>query len=333
MNKNAIPSDNIQPIPSNKWTKLTSHNIIIAILVSLLVLSVLGINLLVFVGQLLQMIVNLIRPIFDGILGIIFYYIGASVNISADVASDVARTGINIAEGTAHSVGNLLQNEDNVDGPLPEQTDLYKKVFDVTPLDMVDPVPITTPSSADIVESGVNVATLMTYGETAIPVDMASPDKSLNNDLDETIEKELKPDTPSMEASPSWCLVGQYGGKRSCMSLEGSEICESGQTYASQKECLQLHKANAADIVATTAVAKKEIPVTTYTKNWGIAPPIPPPASMSPPMGTGQKGYSHIPVVPQLPNPYYGSIKYRNIQGIPNVNYTGPNTGEYLHNK
>ena len=331
MNKNTVSSN----INTNKWTMPTSKNTIIAILVTLLVLSVLGINILLFVGALLQTIVNLVRPIFDGILGIIFYYLGMAVNVSADVAGDVARTSIDIAEGTAHSVGNLLQNEDNVDGSIPEQTNLYKKIFDVTPANLapsmeydneVQPSSSDTTTMGDTISAGVNVAELM-MEEASVPLNVTIQDNSSKNDLDETIQTELKPNVISIEPSPSWCLVGQYGGKRSCISLDKNQICESGQKYTNQEDCLRLENANANKVVAKPN-EQKSLSKPTYTQNWGIPPPVPPTAAMSPPMGQANCARSQYAI--NLQNPYYGSVKYKNIQGIPNVKYQGNKAGVYL---
>lgn len=344
MNKSVIPKKTtitINSPPSYSPALFSSKNVIIAILVILLILSVLGINLLVIVGYLLQSIVNLIRPIFDSIIGIIFYYIGAAVNVSADVAGDVARTGITIAEGTVHSVGNLLQNEDNVNGPLPQQTAFYKKIFEVIPANLETPSPDYSNNVQQIAQNvgasvapGVDVAELMRK-EVPVPSEVSRPPS--NKDLDETIGREQNPSQISAAPLPAWCLVGQYGGKRSCISLEGNEICESGQIYASQDNCLQLQNANVERVVS------KPMPVApTYTRNWGTPPPIPPTAAMSPPMGANMQqiqppyiptnyiNYQNAPVMSNLPNPYYGSKKYQNIPGISNTAYFGPNAGSFL---
>ena len=89
---------------SNGNQLFSTKNLIILVLVLLLILSFLGINLLVYVGRFLELLVNIVRPLVDGLIGFVFYYIGLAINVSADVTADVARTGIDIAEGTAHSV-------------------------------------------------------------------------------------------------------------------------------------------------------------------------------------------------------------------------------------
>ena len=64
-------------IPKNLFS---AKNIVIAVLVVLLLLSFLGVNILIIVGEVLKVIVNMIRPLFDYILGTVFYFIGGIKN-------------------------------------------------------------------------------------------------------------------------------------------------------------------------------------------------------------------------------------------------------------
>jgi hypothetical protein len=370
MNKSTVSSKNMNlPNIMNGRAIFTTKNMIIAILVVLLIFSFLGINILGLIGLILQSVVNLIRPIFDSILGWVFYYIGAAVNVSADVVGDVARTGINIAEGTAHSVGNILQNEDNVGEPLPTQTAFYKKLFETTPIEEQE-TPYTVyrddiqPIASDMgerISNAMDIAEQMTKdisGPISVNLATVSPsfetvdnsDMSTENDLDKVIASEFRPTVPSVSPSPSWCLVGQFGGKRSCMSLEENEICESGQTYTTESDCLQLQLANSNRVVSKKAEPKIEKIIVkktvqkpeqvVYKQNWGIPPPRPPPAALSPIMGQiptqnpyiskTYGSYVSTPLHSTLPNPYYASNKYRMTPGTPNVTYTGPRPGLYL---
>lgn len=344
MNKSTVSSKNMKlPNIIDRSAIFTTKNIIIAILVILLIFSFLGVNLLGAAGKILQFVVDLIRPIFDGILGWVFYYIGAAVNVSADVVGDVARTGINIAEGTAHSVGNLLQNEDNVGEPLPTQTAFYKKLFETTPIEEQDTIYTVERDDVQSIapDMGEPISNSLETAEQIASTITGSITGS-SGDLDKVIESELKPTMSTVSPSSAWCLVGQYGGKRSCISLDENEICESGQTYTNEDECLQLQKANVNNVISTKNTPKKEVVVVKktepvlYKQNWGIPPPRPPPASLSPPMGTNPYipktygSYTHAPLYSTLPNPYYASSKYRNIPGTPNVTYVGPHAGIYL---
>ena len=349
-------------IPKNLFS---AKNIVIAVLVLLLFLSFLGVNLLFVVGEVLQVFVNMIRPLFDYILGTVFYLIGGAINVSADVTGDVARTGIDLAEGAAHSVGNLLQNEDNVNGPLPQEDLFYKSMFEVVPVEErqsqyedeqnnIQPILKdmgtalqSAGSMAEMVMREASVPVDVTLTQQEIPAPIPAP---MPKDLDKVLEKEKKPEVSSETPSPSWCLVGNYGGKRSCMTLEENETCVSGQVYQNQEDCLQLGKASAKSVLAkssplTKHVAQPQVPIvkqttTTYSKNWGIPPPVPPPAANSPPMGSGVQQGPYIQTnyypymsslnLSPLPNPYYGAQKYRMQAGTPHPNYVGPVPGTYL---
>lgn len=87
-----------------------SKNYMIIILTILLILSLLGINLFIVVGNTVQVIINIFKPLIYQILAIFGYTAGTLINTTADVTSDVARAGVDIAEGTIHSVGNLLKD-------------------------------------------------------------------------------------------------------------------------------------------------------------------------------------------------------------------------------
>jgi len=87
-----------------------NKNYIIIILTVLLILSLLGVNLFIVVGNIIQVIVNIFKPLFYQILAILGYITGTLINKTADITSDVARVGVDIAEGTVQSVGNLLKD-------------------------------------------------------------------------------------------------------------------------------------------------------------------------------------------------------------------------------
>jgi len=82
----------------------------IFILSTLLILSLLGINLFIIVGNVVQVVINIFKPLIYQILAIFGYTAGTLLNTTADITSDVARAGVDIAEGTVQSVGNLLKD-------------------------------------------------------------------------------------------------------------------------------------------------------------------------------------------------------------------------------
>ena len=90
-----------------------NRNMVILGLIILLLLAVLGINLLSVSGNILQSITNIFAPLILNILSLFGYATGTIINKTADVAGDTTKLGIDIAEGTVHSIGDLLKNSSN----------------------------------------------------------------------------------------------------------------------------------------------------------------------------------------------------------------------------
>ena len=120
----SVPNSSIMP-PSNDSSFLNKNMLIIA-LVILLILSFLGINLLNIFGDFVQTIINIFGPLFSQILSVFGYTTGTIINKSADIVSDTAKFGIDVAEGSIQSIGDLLKNasERNVDPTSKRQLDL-----------------------------------------------------------------------------------------------------------------------------------------------------------------------------------------------------------------
>lgn len=87
-----------------------NKNYMILILSTLLIASLLGVNLFIIVGNAVQIIINIFKPLIYQLLAIFGYTAGTVINKTADITSDVARVGVDIAEGTVQSVGNLLKD-------------------------------------------------------------------------------------------------------------------------------------------------------------------------------------------------------------------------------
>ncbi len=87
----------------------SGKNLIIVILTALLIFSFLGINLLVVLGNLLQTIINIFSPLITQILSVFGYTAGTILDKTEDVATSVAKAGIDIAGGTVQSVADLLK--------------------------------------------------------------------------------------------------------------------------------------------------------------------------------------------------------------------------------
>ena len=186
------------PIQSNAFfssntTGGIDNKTIIIVLLVLLSLSFLGINLLTIFGDLIKTIVDILGPLVSQILSIFGYTTGSIINKTADVVGDVAKTSVDIAEGSVQSVGNILRDASrpNVDS-----------------------------RATSSLDTALNVQGGTTGGQPA-PTPSESP-----------ITK------PITANKAGWCLVGEYEGKRGCISVTEYDKCLSGQVYASRDQCL-----------------------------------------------------------------------------------------------
>lgn len=86
----------------------SDKNYIILVLVGLLVLSFIGINVLDVASNVIKTVIAILGPLVARVLAAIGYTTGTVINKTADVVSDTAKSGIDIAEGTVQDVGNLM---------------------------------------------------------------------------------------------------------------------------------------------------------------------------------------------------------------------------------
>jgi len=178
-----------------------SNKIIIIILSVILLLVLLNDK----VDNIIRNLFIIIYNLFIRILEFFGFITGSTIHITANVAGNVARTGVDITEGTLHSVGSILTGKNN---------------------------PISQNNS---------------------PVVQQLPNEQREPDLDATINTSKLPQQPNIPApdtsenpiqnsiaqsKSSWCLVGEYKGKRGCIEVNQYDKCMSGQVYPSQKMCI-----------------------------------------------------------------------------------------------
>lgn len=176
----------------------SGKNLLIILLTGLLILSFLGINLLMILGNWVQVVINIFGPLITQILSVFGYTTGTVLDKTEDVATTVAKAGIDIAGGTVQSVADLLKKAsvENVDPKSRTQLDQS----------------LSSPGSSN------------------------SPSFKLNepkaDDSNGTIQK------PITAEKSQWCLVGEYQGKRGCVEVNDASKCMSGQTFPSEQLCL-----------------------------------------------------------------------------------------------
>jgi hypothetical protein len=183
-----LPSSSLPSASTDSTGGFSNKTVIIIILCVIILLILLNYR----IGNIFRNIAAMVYNFIMKILAFFGFVSGTVINVTADVTSDVARTGIDIAEGTLHSVGNILTGKQQDQSQLP---DLDKKL---------------------------NTSTIGQQN-AQIP----SPD---------TTENPIQ--NPISQDKNSWCLVGEYKGRRGCIEVSEHDKCMSGQVYPSQKMCL-----------------------------------------------------------------------------------------------
>jgi hypothetical protein len=126
---NTLNQGELRPTINNANDMFSNKNTIIMLLIFLLILSFLGINLLNISGDIVQRISNIFGPVFVNFLSLFGYTTGTVINKTADVVGDAGKLGIDIAEGTAQSVGGLLlkASQNNIQQPQEQPQPELKK--------------------------------------------------------------------------------------------------------------------------------------------------------------------------------------------------------------
>jgi hypothetical protein len=191
------------------------RNIIIFVLLFVFLLAFIGINLFNLLGGSIQDLIDLGGPVLKDFLKALGYSTGTAINKTADVAADIAKQGVDIAEGAVQDVGNLLiDHSSDLDNDMHENNNNR-------------PMPIEPPQpsnrnrhKSDSLEDSIEKKHNNEKGEP-------SSDSSEN-----PIQKPITSD------KTSWCLIGEYNNKRGCVSVTDSTSCLSGQIFPSQQMCL-----------------------------------------------------------------------------------------------
>jgi len=175
------------------------QNIIIGILSILLLISVLGSQYIVFIYNIL------INTLFK-VLSFFGYNVGTLINSSADIVGDTAKFGIDIAEGTAHSIGNILKNQSS---SISNETKLDYAINSNS-----THIPPAIPSN----------------NENTLPIHKNEP---IPDNTENSIQK------PITANKNNWCLVGEYQQKRGCIEIKDNDKCLSDKLFSSKQLCMQ----------------------------------------------------------------------------------------------
>jgi hypothetical protein len=180
-----------QSIIQNKEDLFSNKNAVIVFLTILLIFSFLGINIIKNIGDLLQHILNTILYFIRPLLSDVTFITGSAIDSTGDLVADASKTGIDIAEGTVHSIGDLLKgsNTSNIE---------FKSMQ---------------------LDNSINKSTI--YNKEPKHDNASNPIQN-----------------PITSKKSSWCLVGEYQGRRGCIEISEHDKCLSGQVFPEQKMCL-----------------------------------------------------------------------------------------------
>jgi len=239
-----MESEPINYPPNNATMSYEYKDFVILLLIVVLVLSVLGINIFLLLGALVQYIVYLLQPLFS----LFGYASGNIINTSADLAANVSHFGIEIADGTAHDVGNLLLgtvDEKHIPTLPPAAKSYSSAVFGAiekalslhpTPQAMTPPTVIYVPTPAPAIVIHDKVST-PTYLPAPTPTVNATPAVNRPPSYgDDTTANPVQ--NPISSGKSQWCLVGEYENRRGCVEVEDANKCMSGQLFPTQQMCL-----------------------------------------------------------------------------------------------
>jgi hypothetical protein len=325
----------------DRSSTITYQNFAIIALVVLLVLSFLGINILLVIGNFFQTIINLFGPLVYQILGVFGYTAGSVINKTADIAGDTAKVGVDVAEGTVQSVGNLLMKSSGVvvDPAAKAQLDKAMNTPIRVPLPketVYVPVPVPAPSAAPksldtylnnpvtrffssapaaTPTTSISPTTRAPVTTTTAPVTTTSaPTTATPTLIPSSDSASSKIQAPITSNKTSWCLVGEDNGRRSCVDVQDQTKCLSGQIYPSQQDCLSIQPDSSNLSVNKPIVPSMNSNMISYGNGTMMMNglPMPPPVTQTP-----------IPTEPQplqLPQMIgAGPLPSQKSGGFPNV--------------
>jgi len=195
-----------------------TKNYIIIFLLILTFFSLLGINLLNEAGDGFQWATSGIVPYIKKVLGIIGWSTGSMINVSTDIVSDTARAGIDVAEGSIQSVGNLLQSASK------------------------GGMSIDLSENQKLLNDGVRGSSQST-GQQSAQQQPAQQQSAQQQPRQSEIKKDQSSNSiqnpiSNKKSSTKWCLVGEYQGKRGCIEVNDDDICISEKIYNNLGECI-----------------------------------------------------------------------------------------------
>jgi len=101
---------NVGTSTSSFLSSFDTKTLLIIILSVILFFSLLGINVFIIIGNFINTLVAIFGPVILNILSLFGYTTGGVLGKTAGVVGDTTQTGIEVAEGTVQSVGDILKD-------------------------------------------------------------------------------------------------------------------------------------------------------------------------------------------------------------------------------
>ena len=188
------------------------------IILIIIILAFFGFNILSYLGFTLTQLLDSIKPLFNGILGIFGVAVEDIAKDTVEVTGGVAKSGVNLVAGSAKTATDVASGSIN--------------------------------SGIGVIEKTVGID-----NDRDTSVDVEDEEKRLSEERQSKYEKEMnkKINTPDYRANPDmldgvsqennkgaggYCSVGSYKGIRSCIMVEDSTKCLSGEIFPSKEICI-----------------------------------------------------------------------------------------------
>lgn len=207
-------STNVSSDESNFFSFFKQINATTWIIIILL-LAFLGFNIFTFLGKTTNEINSILAPFLKKITDISLY-------LSSQIVGVTAAGTKNIVQGTSNVVESGLTDIENVADKISDKNK--------------GNISSTTPSS-------LSTTNVPPKAKTVPPIDNNSINKALNTAQNQTQSLDYEADdaTSNIQSGSSksgWCYIGEDRGFRSCIEVNKSDNCMSGDIFPSQQICV-----------------------------------------------------------------------------------------------
>jgi hypothetical protein len=193
---------------SDNWF---SGSMIVRVILVVLVLSFLGFNLFDYLGDITQVVSDFLKPIVSSFSGLVAYITGNMADQTLDIAAGAGKSGIDAATALTESSAGVIR-------------DVGKGAIDVTAGAAKSGVGLLTPSA---LPSGPQFMHIDDHKERKMRVDRPVPQADSSSS-----------GTQSRTTGKGFCFIGEDRGFRTCLEVESSDKCMSGEIFPTRDVCI-----------------------------------------------------------------------------------------------